>query len=258
MGLYKSLLAFDYNDCMTYLAIIPLGLLAGWLVNYLADVLPATRSFSRPTCAYCRQAFTVTDYLLLRGCRSCGHARSRRTYLTQAILLLGTLYIWVVPPKSLNFWVAYILLIYLAVVFVIDLEHRLILHPISLTGAVLGFVIGARLYGWQTSLIGGAVGFGSMLALYLLGEVFARTMSRRRGEKIEDALGYGDVNLAGVIGLLLGYPLILFGLLAAILLGGAFSLLFILFMLVRKKYQAFAAIPYAPFMILSVIYVFYF
>lgn len=243
---------------MAYLAIIPLGLLAGWLVNYLSDVLPATRSFSRPGCPYCRQTYTFTDYLLLRACRSCGHARSWRAYLTQAILLLGTFYIWIVPLKRLGFWAAYILLIYLAIVFVIDMEYRLILNPVSLTGAVLGFGIGASLYGWQTSLIGGAVGFGSMLALYLLGEVFARYMSRRRGEIIEDALGYGDVNLAGVIGLLLGYPLIIVGLLSAIFLGGAFSLLFVIFMLVRKKYQAFAAIPYAPFMILSVIYVLYF
>jgi prepilin signal peptidase PulO-like enzyme (type II secretory pathway) len=243
---------------MTYLAIILLGLLAGWLVNYLADVLPLTRSFSRPTCSYCKQAFTVKDYLLLRACRSCGHAPNWRTYLTQAVLLLGTLYIWIVPPKSINVWMAYILLIYLAVVFVIDMEHRLILHPVSIAGAVLGFGIGASIYGWQTSLIGGAVGFGVMLFLYLMGEVFARYMSKRRGELIEDALGFGDVNLAGVIGLLLGWPLIIFGLLFAILLGGAFSLLFVVFMLVRKKYQAFAAIPYAPFLVLSVIYVLYF
>jgi leader peptidase (prepilin peptidase)/N-methyltransferase len=71
-------------------------------------------------------------------------------------------------------------------------------------------------------------------------------------------LGFGDVNLSGVIGLMLGWPLILFGLLVAILLGGVFSALYVGFMLARKKYQAFSAIPYAPFLILSVIYVFYF
>ncbi len=241
-----------------YLAIIPLGLLAGWLVNYLADVLPVTRSFSKPTCPHCRQAFSVADYLLFRACRSCGKTREWRSYLTQAILLAGTLYIWIVPPKSINFWLAYILLIYLAVVFVIDLEHRLILHPVSIAGALLGLWVGTTIYGLSTTLIGGAVGFGAMLILYLLGEVFARYMSKRRGEIIEDALGYGDVNLAGVVGLLLGWPLVIFGLLFAILLGGVFSLLFVIFMLMRKKYQAFAAIPYAPFLVLSVIYVLYF
>ena len=244
---------------MTYLAIIPLGLLAGWVVNYLSDVLPMTRRFSRPACPHCGAAFFTADYLLLRPCPSCGKARSWRTYITQAILFLGTAFIWISPPKSLNFWMAYILLIYLAVVFVIDLEHRLILHPVSLTGAVLGLVIGTTVHGLPTALIGGAVGFGVMLALYYLGEAFARFMSKRRGQEIDEvALGFGDVNLAGVIGLMLGWPLIVFGLLFAILLGGAFSLLFVVFMMSRKKYEAFSAIPYAPFLVLSVIYVFYF
>jgi prepilin signal peptidase PulO-like enzyme (type II secretory pathway) len=237
---------------MITLAIIPLGLFAGWLVNYLSDVLPATRQLSRPACAQCGASFSAVDYLTLHACRSCGKARSWRTYLTQAILFLGTAYIWIHPPKSLNFWLAYILLIYLGVVFVIDLEHRLILHPVSLFGALLGLVIGTVVHGLSIALIGGAVGFGAMLLAYYLGEWYVRA------KKVDDvALGFGDVNLSGVIGLMLGWPLILFGLFVAILLGGVFSALFIGVMMARKKYQAFAAIPYAPFLILSVLYVFY-
>lgn len=238
---------------MTILAIIPLGLLAGWLVNYLADVLPITRRFTQPTCPQCEAGFSAVDYLLLRACRSCGKVRTWRAYLAQAILLLGTLYIWINPPKSLPFWMAYLLLVYLGVVFVIDLEHRLILHPVSLAGAVLGLVIGIHVHGPTVALMGGAVGFGAMLAAYFLGEWYVRL------KKVDDvALGFGDVNLSGVIGLMLGWPLILFGLLVAILLGGAFSALFMAVMTARKKYQAFSAIPYAPFLILSVVYIFYF
>ena len=44
----------------------------------------------------------------------------------------------------------------------------------------------------------------------------------------------------------------------AILLGGVFSALYMGVMMARKQYQAFSAIPYAPFLILSVIYIFYF
>jgi prepilin signal peptidase PulO-like enzyme (type II secretory pathway) len=238
---------------MINLAIIPLGLLAGWLVNYLSDVLPATRRISQPACPQCGQVISILDYLLLRTCRSCGRTPSWRIYITQAILFLGTAYIWLVPPKSLNFWLAYILLVYLGVVFVIDLEHRVILHPVSLAGAVLGLIIGTVIHGISIALIGGAAGFGIMLLAYYLGEWFVRV------RKVDDvALGFGDVNLSGVIGLMLGWPLILFGLLVAILLGGVFSALYVGFMLARKKYQAFSAIPYAPFLILSVIYVFYF
>jgi len=240
---------------MIYIVLILLGLLAGWLVNYLADVLPTTRSFTRPTCHNCGQRFSILDYLLLRSCKSCGQSRGWRTYLTQLILLAATIYFWIHPSHKLGFWLAYILLIYLAIVFVIDVEHRLILHPVSLAGALLGLGIGIYLYGLSTTLIGGAVGFGSMLVLYYFGEVFARYMARRRGQAIDEvALGFGDVNLAGVIGLLLGWPLVIFGLLFAILVGGAFSLLYIIVMSLRKRYHAFSAIPYAPFLVLSVIY----
>lgn len=237
--------------------IIPIlvGLISGWLVNYLADVLPITRTFSRPVCPHCEQKYLLLDYMLWRPCKSCGRPRGWRAYLTQAILFAASIYLWIKPPHKLDFWLAYILLIYLAVVFVIDVEHRLILHPVSLAGALLGLGIGIHLYGLSTTLIGGAVGFGSMLALYYFGEAFARYMSKRRGETIDEvALGFGDVNLAGIIGLLLGWPLIIFGLLFAILVGGAFSLLYIIVMKIRNRYHAFSAIPYAPFLILSVIY----
>ncbi len=240
---------------MVYVGVILLGLGAGWLVNYLADVLPRQRRFVRAACPNCEQAYPIAHYLLLRPCPACGRSRGWRAFLTQLILLAATFYLWFDPSSRLGFWLAYILLIFLAVVFVIDLEHRLILHPVSMIGALLGLGIGIYLHGIFTTLLGGVVGFGSMLVLYYFGEVFARYMSKRRGLAIEEvALGFGDVNLAGIMGLLLGWPLVIFGLLFAILVGGAFSFLFVVFMLIRKRYEAFTAIPYAPFLILSVLY----
>ena len=71
------------------------------------------------------------------------------------------------------------------------------------------------------------------------------------------ALGFGDVNLSGILGLLLGWPAITVGLLFAVLAGGLISLFIILGMLVTKKYKAFTAIPYAPFLILSALFLLY-
>ncbi len=108
------------------------------------------------------------------------------------------------------------------------------------------------------TLLGGAFGFGGMLLLYFLGEAFTRYMSKRRGELIDEvALGYGDVNLCGVTGLLLGWPVILAGLLFTIFAGGIGSLLVIAYMLIRKRYNAFTPIPYAPFLIFSVLFYLY-
>ncbi len=155
----------------------------------------------------------------------------------------------------LGFLLAFLIATFLCIVLIIDFEYRLILHPVSIAGAVLAFSTGWFIHGLATTLIGGAVGFGSMLAFYFLGEVFARYMAKRRNETIDEvALGFGDVNLSGIAGLFLGWPVILAGLLFAIFAGGIGSLLVIAIMLIRKRYQAFTPIPYAPFLVLAIVF----
>jgi leader peptidase (prepilin peptidase)/N-methyltransferase len=234
---------------------IVLGLAAGYFVNYVSDVLPFTRRFSHPTCPNCATPFHWKDYLLLQPCRSCGRKRTLRTYLVFLILLAATIFFWFRPPTRISFFLAFILLAYLGIVFVIDAEYRLIMHPLSITGAILGLGIGAYANGLGPTLLGGAVGFGSMLLLYFLGEFFTRYMSKRRGEVIDEvALGFGDVNLCGVTGLLLGWPVIIAGILFTIFAGGIGSILVIAYMLIRKRYNAFTPIPYAPFLIFSILF----
>jgi len=78
--------------------------------------------------------------------------------------------------------------------------------------------------------------------------------AKSKGEEINEiALGFGDVNLACVIGLLLGWPGIIAGIFLAIILGGVVSGIFLLVQLLRKKYHAFQALPYGPFIVLSAI-----
>jgi leader peptidase (prepilin peptidase)/N-methyltransferase len=149
---------------------------------------------------------------------------------------------------------ALLLATFLVLIAVIDIEHRLILHVTSVVGALLGLAIGIHLHELVATLVGGAAGYGLMLLIYLLGEAFMRVMAKRRGEPIEEvALGYGDVNLAGTTGLLLGWPGIAFGLVLTILAGGLVSLIVVVAMLIRRRYRAFSAIPYGPFLILSIV-----
>ncbi len=249
---------YMYNDRVEITIPILLGLFAGLAVNYLADVLPFTRRLSRPVCRHCQSPFAAADYILIRPCRNCRKPRGARTPLILGAALAATLYLWISPPKLLGFYAGLALLIYFGVVLVIDLEHRLILHPTSLAGAVLGLGTGTVTHGIASTLIGGAFGYLLMLGLYYLGIAFSRFLSRRRGTEIEEeALGFGDVNLAGVLGLVLGWPLIWISLLFGILAGGAISLAIILGMLVLRRYQAFTAIPYAPFLILGAVFFLY-
>jgi leader peptidase (prepilin peptidase)/N-methyltransferase len=249
---------------MNYTVVIPLvlGWLSGWLVNYLADVLPETRKLTLPACPACHAKYKWSDYLFFRKCVNCGKRRNLRTFIVQGIMVVAAIWIWIFPGQSLPYALGIILLIFLAVVLIIDLEHRVILHPVSIIGAVLSLAIGIYLrggktltFGFTSTLLGGATGFGIMLAFYFLGEVFVKRMAKKRGLSSDEvALGFGDVNLSGILGLLLGWQLIFVCLFFAILAGGLVSLVMIVGMLIAKRYKAFTAIPYAPFLILSAVY----
>jgi leader peptidase (prepilin peptidase)/N-methyltransferase len=237
---------------MVIISIILLGWIAGWLVNYLSDVLPVTRRFSQPTCPNCQTPFPWKDYLLLGNCRGCGRKRGARTLTVQAVLTVAPVLLWIFPRQHFPFALAFLLLVYLAIVMVIDIEHRLVLHPVSLAGALLGFGMGLFLHGLLPTLIGGAAGFGVMWVFYYAGGWYVRWMAKRRGLSTDEvALGFGDVNLSGILGLLLGWPSIVLGLFLAIVIGGVVSLGIILGTLALKRYRAFTAIPYAPFLVLS-------
>jgi len=253
---------------MTFTVLLPLllGWLAGWGINYLADVLPVTRRFSRPQCSHCQNPYKWKEYLLFTNCTACGKRRSLRSLFVQAVLTVSPVLIWLFPNPHLPFVLALILLAFLTLVLVIDIEHRLILHPVSWVGAGLGLVIGTTLNGYGTTLktgllntlLGGAFGFGVMLIFYFIGEAYVRYMAKKRGLPSDEvALGFGDVNLSGILGMLLGWPVIVAGLFFAILAGGLVSLAIVVKMLVSKNYKAFTAIPYAPFLILAAIFLIY-
>lgn len=232
------------------------GWIAGGAVNYLADVLPQRRLSETPGCNRCRSILSSIHYApWRRRCAECGRQQSWRVWIVQGVFILVAFWLWLAPPEGLPTLAALILLVYFGVVVVIDIEHRLILHPVSLVGAVLGFSIGISLHGLGRTILGGVVGFGVMLGLYGFGILFAYLNARRKGEEqFEDALGFGDVNLSGVVGLLLGYPGVLVGVLLTIFLAGAFSLAYLLLMATFKKYSPSLAIPYGPFIVASAVW----
>jgi leader peptidase (prepilin peptidase)/N-methyltransferase len=260
---------------MDFRLVIPLlaGWLSGWVVNYLADTLPLTRRLSTPICAHCNQPYRIGDYLLFRACTNCAHRRGIRPWLVQLAMLAVSLYTWFRPPEmrygiqalkwswlhAFEYPIAILLLTYFALVVVIDLEHRLILHPTSVVGALIALVIGMLLSGPLPTLEGGLAGLAIMLALYYLGVLFSKFRARRlkaAGQEAdtEEALGAGDVILAAVLGLVLGWPMIWFALLLGILLGGIVGILLLAAMLLRGLYGRQALMvfmPYGPYFVLS-------
>jgi leader peptidase (prepilin peptidase)/N-methyltransferase len=192
----------------------------------------------------------MIEYLLLQRCRSCQKRRKTRALDVMVVAIAGAYLLAIFPLDRIGFWMGLVLFLYFSVVVIIDIEHRIIMHPVSLAGAAICAIIGVWQHGWVSTLTGGSFGLGVMLAVYFAGIFFARWLARRKKvETDEEAFGFGDVALSGVLGLLLGWPGIAAGLLIAVLLGGAVSLVVIIYTLLTKQYRAFMAIPYGPFLI---------
>ena len=78
-------------------------------------------------------------------------------------------------------------------------------------------------------------------------------LKRGAGAGAEEALGFGDVMLGGVLGLILGWPAIFASLLLTILLSGAASLLYLLVMILARRYSPALSIPYGPYLVLGAV-----
>ncbi len=241
---------------------ILVGWISGWAVNYFADALPVTRRLSAPACRQCGQAYPLTRYLTFQACPHCGHRMGARPWLVQLAMLAASVYTWI-RPHAMGYALGMLLITYFGVVVVIDLEHRLILHPTSIVGAVIALGIGLWLHGPLPTLLGGLAGFGIMLALYYLGVLFSKFRARRlqaagQPTDAEEALGAGDVILAGILGLVLGWPIIWFALLLGILLGGLVGIVLLGALLLRGLYGKQALMvfmPYGPYFIASAFFI---
>jgi leader peptidase (prepilin peptidase)/N-methyltransferase len=247
------------------LSIIPLavlGLGVGILINFLADVLPRHRRLSHPTCPHCESRLPYSYYLIWpQRCKSCSKPNNRRLRSLVVDLTALGVAVWLrsSAPQDLGYPLSLLLAAYFLLIVVVDVEHRLILIPTVIAGVILGGAAGFRLHGLQATILGGLIGYVIMFLLYKFGEAFARFVARRRGEPLDEvALGYGDVNLAGVLGLVLGWPVIVIGLILAILLGGLAGLIYLIIKLGMKRYRSFEAMPYAPYLIGATALIVYF
>jgi len=231
------------------------GLAVGSFLNLCIDRLPRGKSIVRPGshCDSCNQELKAADlvpilsYIWLGGrCRYCGaRIRVRSPLVEFATAAIFAFLAWHYGlSRELGFAVVYAGIF--IVIFVIDLEQRLILNVVAFPAMMLAFVFSFFWGGFQqfwpkvgpgfvlSALLGGAVGFLLMLLPYLI--------TRGRG------MGYGDVKLAAFIGLMCGFPLVFVGLLVGILAGGLVAIFLLASRLVESRK---AAIPYGPFLVVG-------
>lgn len=248
-------------DVINLFGSIILGVIAGSLVNFLSDVLPPYFDLNKDIenyhlikCTECGNKTSLLDYFKFSTCKKCNHKTAKRNWIVILFYICIFVFIFMKPTGRFGTWDMALLLVYLGTVVIIDLEHRVILDAVSIVGILIAVPLGWRHHGLFNTLIGGSIGFGIMLFLYYLGILFTKWMSRKRGQSIDEvALGAGDIKLAGILGLILGWPGITLGLFIAILAGGFVSLLILVATILIKKYRSFMAIPYAPFLVLGTV-----
>ena len=241
-----------------------LGILAWYITNLLADTLPYTPE-KGPLCGYanCRAPIPFPDYLLLRRCPKCGRPRRTLYWILLVVIVASSIYLWLSPPKGIGYYGGLIVFTYLITVGLIDMEHHLVLRSLSIAGIILGAGTGLMMHGWQSMLLGASAGFTILFIFYLFGKLFDRIRARRLGTGGvgDEALGSGDVTLAIILGLMVGWPLIWFNILLGVLCAGAVSLVIVLWLMISKRYgqKAFKVfIPLGPGFILAAMLILYF
>ena len=236
------------------------GTALGSFMNVCIDRLPVDRSIIRPPshCDSCQHRLSPFDLIpifsylwLRRRCRYCGATIPWRPFCVE----LGTGLL-----LALSYWYFGLSLPFVVVAFygclflvigIIDLEHHLILDKISYPAMVLALVIAAfrpppeliaLSLGWPwagiiSSLMGGAMGFIFFILAYLLTYAIYKS----------EAIGFGDVKLAGLIGLVTGARLVFLALTLGAILGGVVGILLLVFKLKGRK----ELLPFGSFLAIA-------
>lgn len=228
-----------------------LGLAFGSFLNVVAYRLPRGESIVSPgsRCPSCGHPLGLSDnipvlsWVLLRGrCRYCRAAISPR-YLAGEIL---TATVWVLAvlrlePKS--DLVAFLPFLWVLVALaLIDLEHKVLPNRIVYPSVVAGIPLlavaaaaGPGLDAWVRALAAMAASAAAFLVVALISPA---------------GMGMGDVKLAGLIGLFLGYlgwGRVVVGLFLAFLAGAFVGVVLMLAGRAHRK----TAIPFGPFLALG-------
>ena len=233
------------------------GLLIGSFLNVVIARVPQAHSIIRPgsACPKCEEPIAwfdnipVISWLILRGhCRHCHQSISARyplVELANAAAWVGLSW-WCLKTSDENLQGLLLLLLALSsfsiILTLIDIDHHRLpdaivvwMYPTAIAGLGYAGVVGGQWPISQSLLM-------ALVWLVTIGGVWLVTSGR--------GMGFGDVKLAPVLGLVLGWVgwgQGFVGLFSAWLLGGLLGLTLI----VMRKARRGTALPFGPFLILG-------
>lgn len=237
-----------------------LGVAFGSFLNVCIDRLPAGKSLAYPPshCDSCQHALALKDlvpvfsWLWLRGkCRYCRAPIPRRVPLVEALTGAYFVLVFLRFGLSLAFAVAAFWGCVFLVILFIDWEHKLILNRITAPMAIVALALLAAdslipgrgpMAGLillpEPSLLSGLIGAAGGFILLLIPAII-----NPRG------MGFGDVKMAGLIGLVTGFPLVFVALMLGIISGGLVAISLLVLRIKGRK----EVIPFGPFLSMGTI-----
>lgn len=228
------------------------GACLGSFLNVVIYRLPQSLSIIRPSsfCPACRKPIAalenvpVISYLLLRGrCSGCKAPISVLYPLVEIITAACALGLWLRFGLSLGFFLYLIFSGILIVCSVIDLVHLLIPEILVLPGVALGIALHITEGTVLSSLAGIVLGGGLICLVRIIGGLVYH----------REVMGFGDVELAGMIGAFLGLKYTFIAILLAALLGALIAGIYLVG--TRKERQT--PIPFGPFLSLGALLALY-
>ena len=235
------------------------GSAIGSFLNVCIDRLPLGKSLLYPPshCDACQHPLSPKDLIpvfsylwLRRRCRYCQAPIPRRPFWVEVGSGLLFAFIYWHYGLSVEFAVIAFYGSLFIVLGVIDLEHKLILNKIVYPAAAVALIIDVFLpppgifdaylpwlLGIVNGVIGGAIGFVFLAIIYLVSLRIYK----------QEGMGWGDVKMAALIGLVTGPLLVLFTLAMGAILGALVGVLLLLLKIKKRK----EAIPFGPFLSLA-------
>ncbi|MDP3800008.1 MAG: prepilin peptidase [bacterium] len=217
------------------------GLIGGSFINALLWRIPKNKNiaFDRSECIKCGHKLSFLDLIpvlsfifLLGRCRYCQKKISWQYPLVEIVSGLGLYFLALEFNGSELIWLCGIFLLSVFI-FVYDLKNLIILNGSVFLG-VLWIALGLwffKIENFENNILTGLVIFSFFFCLYFF--------SKGRW------VGGGDAKLGLFLGLWLGWPMGLIGLLFAYILGSIVGIPLLIFRLVSLK----SKIPFGPFLI---------
>ena len=161
--------------------------------------------------------------------------------VVNALVMLISYYMWGI---SYEFFASLIIAGLVFIIFISDFKYMIILDSPLIIGGVLILILRAYFYGFKNMGLSALSGIVLFVIMFLIGLLGKKLFKR-------EALGGGDIKLAGIIGIVLGLKLGL----VAIILSSLLALPYAVgAMLLNKNNE----VPFGPFLIASMAIVFAF